>query len=409
VNIVDVAPTILDMFHLQRPDNMEGRPMEPVSSSATVGSRVQFLVNANRDGLFRDRQVGTSMAVVVGFGAALLVLTVAFVDRWPRSQPLLRFGALWFIGFLLATYFAGPLHFARHGGAGPYWVFVVGGGVLLGCLFFALGSIGSQRRAVDPLLVALGATAAVHLVDLVTGAHLELDTVFGYTPTVGIRFVGEGNLTFAVLSASVVLFAGLFAWRVPGRRGKQVAIGLLAVTVVVMGVPFWGNDFGGVMAAAPAFALMAWMLLGHRVRWRTVLALVGVLVVAGFVVGLLDLLRPAAQRTHVGRFFHQLVNDPHGALLVVRRKASENLSTLGHSVLLGMVFVVVLLLLYLWFVPPRSLRIVVAEIPTARATMIAFAVVAVLGFALNDSGITIPGMMAAVLEGTVVFLVARRT
>ena len=33
---------------------------------------------------------------------------------------------------------------------------------------------------------------------------------------------------------------------------------------------------------------------------------------------------------------------------------------------------------------------------TAEATALALAVVAVLGFALNDSGITIPGMMAAV-------------
>ena len=32
---------------------------------------------------------------------------------------------------------------------------------------------------------------------------------------------------------------------------------------------------------------------------------------------------------------------------------------------------------------------------------------AVLGFALNDSGITIPGMMSAVFEAAVVFLLAR--
>jgi hypothetical protein len=409
VNVVDVAPTVLGLYGIARPDNMEGRPMSAVPSDAAVGSRVGSLVNANQDGLFRDRQVGTSMAVVVGFGSALLVATAAFVDRWPRVRPLLRFGALWLLGYLLATSFAGPIRFARHGGAGPYWVFVVGGGVLLACLFLAIGSIGSRRRPVDALLVALGATAGLHLVDLVTGAHLELDTVFGYTPTVGIRFVGEGNLTFAVLSAAVVLFAGLVAWRLPGRAGTGVAIALMAVTVVVIGAPWWGNDFGGVIATAPAFALLAWLLLGHRVRWRTVLLLFGVLAVTGVAVGFLDLLRPADQRTHVGRFFHQLLNDPSGALLVVRRKASENWSVLGHSVLLGMVIVVVLLIAYLWLVPPRSLRALVAEIPTARATMLAFVVVAALGFALNDSGITITGMMAAVLESTIVFLVARRT
>ena len=44
---------------------------------------------------------------------------------------------------------------------------------------------------------------------------------------------------------------------------------------------------------------------------------------------------------------------------------------------------------------------------TARATAISLGVVALLGFALNDSGITIPGMMAAVTEATVVILLAR--
>ena len=48
-----------------------------------------------------------------------------------------------------------------------------------------------------------------------------------------------------------------------------------------MGAPFWGNDFGGAVSAAPGFALLAWLLLGHELRWRTVWVLVGVLVAIG--------------------------------------------------------------------------------------------------------------------------------
>jgi hypothetical protein len=58
-------------------------------------------------------------------------------------------------------------------------------------------------------------------------------------------------------------------------------------------------------------------------------------------------------------------------------------------------------------VPPRSLGPLLARVTTARATALALAVVAVLGFALNDSGITIPGMMAAVMSTAVVVLLAR--
>ena len=45
--------------------------------------------------------------------------------------------------------------------------------------------------------------------DLVAGAHLELNTVFGYSATIGIRVSGQGNLTFAQLTAAVILLAGL--------------------------------------------------------------------------------------------------------------------------------------------------------------------------------------------------------
>jgi glucan phosphoethanolaminetransferase (alkaline phosphatase superfamily) len=204
-----------------------------------------------------------------------------------------------------------------------------------------------------------------------------------------------------------MLFAGLLAWQVPTKRGVRVAVTLLAVTVIVMGAPFWGNDFGGAVAAAPGFALLGWLLLGHELRWRTVWVLVGVLVAAGLVVGVLDVLRPSDQRTHVGKFFEKAATDFGGATLVLRRKEAENLSTLGHSLLLVCLIALAVLVAYLWWVRPRSLRTLFGRVSTARAMAFALGIVALLGFALNDSGVTIPSMMAAVAEATVVILLAR--
>jgi hypothetical protein len=404
VNLTDVAPTVLTYFGLERPDDMEGRRMETGDAGGSLAARTEFLVNVNEDGLFRDSLIGASMGVVVGVVCGLTVLT-AVADRWRRRwlAGLLVFVALWLLGYLDATYLAGPLHFGRHGGLGAHWAFVIGVATLiaLACMF------ATRRRPVDAVLVGLGTVVVLHLVDLVTGAHLEWNTVFGYSPTIGIRFVGQGNMTFAQLTAAAVLFAGLLAWRVPTRRGVRVAIALLAVTVVVMVVPFWGNDFGAAVSAAPGFALLGWLLLGRELRWRTVWMLVGVLVAAGVLVGLLDLLRPSDQRTHVGKFFEKAGTNFGSATLVLRRKASENLAVLPHSLLLGCIIAVALLLLYLWFVPPRSLHPLVERVSTARDTALALLVVAVLGFALNDSGITIPGMMAAVFESALVILLAR--
>jgi hypothetical protein len=402
VNLTDFAPTILGYFDIERPEAMEGRRMETGATGGSLAERTEFLVNVNEDGVFRDGLIGASMGVIVGVACALAVAS-AMVDRWRRAAGLLAFGALWLLGYLDATYLAGPVHFARHGGAIAYWAFVIG----VGALVAGACMLATRKRPVDAVLAGLGTVVVLHLVDLVTGAHLEWNTVFGYSPTIGVRFVGQGNMTFALLTAATVLFAGLLAWRVPTPRGVRVAIGLLAVTVVVMGIPFWGNDFGGAISAAPGFALLGWLLLGRRLRWRTVWALVGVLIASGVIVGLIDLLRPSDQRTHVGKFFEKAGTDFGSATLVLRRKASENLSVLTHSLLLGCLVAAALLLLYLWFVPPRSIQPLLERVSTARATALSLAVVAVLGFALNDSGIAIPGMMAAVFESALVVLLVQ--
>ena len=408
VSMVDVAPTILHLYGLDRPMSMEGRKMESADSSESLAGRVSFVVDANEDGLFRDSQVGPSMTTVLVI-ACVLAVGGALVDRLRTRTPKwgrrgawpLAILALALIAFLDATYLAGPFHFGRHGGAVPYWLFIVGVTALLTALFLAV----TRGRLVHAVLVALGSIIGLHVVDLVTGAHLEWNTVFGYSPTIGIRFVGEGNMTFSQLASAAVLFAGLLVWQVPTRAGTRAALAVLAVTVVVMGVPGWGNDFGAVLSALPGFALLGWMLLGHRVRARTVAAIASIVVAAVVAVGLLDLLRSPDQRTHVGKFFQKVGTDFDGATLVIRRKAAANLSVLGHSVLLGAIIATALLVAYLWYVRPRTLRSVGRAIPTAAATVLAFLVVMVLGFALNDSGIAIPGMMSAVFESAVVVLV----
>ena len=343
------------------------------------------------------------MTVVVIFVCVLALGTAFGIRRWPRTRGLVAFGALALLALLDATYLASPLHFGRHGGTAPYWAFVAVATLVLAGVFWSVGR--RLGHVVDGLLVALGSIVALHVIDLVTGAHLEWNAVFGYSPTIGIRLVGQGNLTFAQLVAATALFTGLLAWRVAPPRGVRIAIAVLAATVVVMGAPWWGSDFGSVLSAVPAFALMAWLLLGRRLTVRSALGIVGIGVAAVLAVGVVDVLRPAEDRTHVGRFFVKLAEDPDSATLVLRRKAAENLSVLGHSVLLVTIFVVAALLAYLWWGRARPFRVVVAAIPTARATAVGFVTVGVLGFVLNDSGVTIPGMMCAVLTAAVAWLV----
>ncbi|HZJ28275.1 MAG TPA: hypothetical protein VFF40_14890, partial [Acidimicrobiia bacterium] len=256
VNLVDIAPTVLDLLSLDPPDEMEGREVTVEPPAGAVDGRVSWLARTGRDGVFRDNQQGAVTAVLIGLTAVLALGTGLALARARAARAAARFGALSLLGFLLATYAAGPFHFAHHGGRNAYWVFLIA---------FALGfgvvcAVAGRRSLADALLVALGITVLVHAGDLVTGERLELNTVLGYSPTVGIRVAGEGNLTFAQLSAATILLAGLVTWRIARPVGRVVAITMLAVVLVVMTSPTWGQDFGAVSAVA-GFALLAWLLL----------------------------------------------------------------------------------------------------------------------------------------------------
>ena len=401
----DTAPTALDLLGIPAPKNMEGEVMEARGGGGT--DRITHLVRANTDAVFRDSKVALATTIVLVL-AVVLALFAGLVAqrrfrrlRWVRPG-LLRGGALAVLGFLSATYVAGPLHFGRSGNQPAYLAFLA----LFSVVFAGACILVGRRRPHAPLALALAFTVVLHVADLLSGARLELDTVFGYSATVGIRVSGQGNPTFAQLTAAVVLLGGLVVWRRPGRRTVWAVIAMLGFTLLVMAAPPFGGDFGAALAGAPAFALFAWLLLGKRVRARTVAILGGLLVAAGLAVGVADMMRPADKQTHIGRLFDKVVNGQAGDfVLTIRRKLVANLDSFTNTKFLWILPVVAVLLWVLWRAPQSRARVLFQRVPVIRQTLLAFAVLAFLGYALNDSGVSIPALMAVVLECAVVFVV----
>jgi hypothetical protein len=405
VTLVDVGPTVLDLLDVDRPDSMEGRPFERVGSGRDADERVSWLAEEDEAAGFRDRLVGPASALFVILN--LLLWPIAVLEP-VRSRRVLRqaveVAALGMLGFLPFTYLAGLLPFHRWG-EGPYWAFVLLGGLAVGLGALVVG----RRREVDPLFLALGAVLGLLVVDVVLGATLQLNTVFGYSPTVAGRFAGLGNLAFAQLAGSALLLAGVAAGRIPGRRGVLLALALLVVALVADASPFWGSDVGGALTLIPAAGLTASLILGWRPRLRAVLAwglsAVGVVVLFG----LLDLARPADDRTHLGRLFERIADDGWSAFeTVVVRKLDANLSVLTSSVWTLMVPLALAVAAYLLWVAPGRLRRLRDE-PALRTALPGLGVAGVLGFALNDSGIAVPGMMLGVVGASLAYLLVRTT
>ena len=405
VYVADVAPTVLDLLGVSAPDDMEGRVMQVRAHGMTAKERTDFLIDANKDAVFRDARVSGVYTAVLVLAVLLALATGLMLARGRARGHAVQWGALAVLGFLDATYLAGPLNFGESDSVLAYWAFLFVAAALIGAACLAIG----RRHPARPLVVALGFIVVVHVVDLVAGARLELNTVFGYSATIGIRVSGQGNLTFAQLTAAVILLAGLLVWRRPGRRTVLFVIGMLLVTLLVMAAPPWGGDFGAALAGAPGFALLAWLLLGRRVRVRTLLLLGVVLVASGLLVGVVDMLRPSSQQTHVGRFFNRVSEDGFGGfLLVIRRKAMENFGSFTTTRLVWLIPIGLVFLGYLWWTRSARVRELVHATPVIAHTLVAFALTAVLGYALNDSGIAIPALMLLVLECAAAYLVAAR-
>jgi hypothetical protein len=401
VQIVDVAPTVLDLAGIARPDKMEGRPFEARQGGGSLDARMRMLVDADRFARFRDAHlatVGTAVVVASLTLAAATALALARRPRWARIP--LQAAALALPGFLVGTYLARVAGF-ESGSTAAYWAFLlaVAGVFSAGCL------LAGRRRPPLALGIALGALAAMHVADAFTGARLELSTVFGYSPLAGIRLAGLGNMAYAQLSGAALALCALSAWIIGARRGATLGIAVLAVALVTIAAPFWGQNFGGALAAAPVFVLVGLVLSGRRVRVRTVGVLAGSAVLVGLAIGFVDLLRPSGSRTHVGRFFERVGADGwHGFALVVHRKANQSLGTLRHSVWTPMTVGALMFLGFLLWRCRGDLTDLRHRQPALWAVVVGLPALLVLGFALKDSGIAVPGMTLVVANVAAVYL-----
>jgi hypothetical protein len=172
----------------------------------------------------------------------------------------------------------------------------------------------------------------------------------------------------------------------------------LAVALLADGAPIWGADVGGVLSMVPAYGITAALLLGIRVRVRAVVAFLGAALVALGLATVVDLQKATGHRRHLGRLIEQIQDEGFSAFVdVVQRKINHNLSSFTTSSFRYLVVGGVAFVAYLLWWPPRHLVLLLERVPELRAALVGFAVLAVLGYALNDAGVTVPGLMLGVL------------
>ncbi len=264
-----------------------------------------------------------------------------------------------------------------------------------------------HRHPLGPPAVIAALTLAVLLGDVVLGSRLGLTSLLGVQPGSAARFFGMGNVGFGVVSAAALVLAGALAALLHRRRGGAVAAVLVLGLVVaaVDGAPTWGADFGGVPAILLATGVLALAAGQSRLTPLRVLAVAAAGLVGATAVLVADWLRPAADRTHLGRFVQTVLDGDAGA--VVADKLRQSLALL--QVPLSWVAVAALAVLVTALLAPRSAlgrwTAPLWRVPMARATAWSLVTVWVVGWALNDSGIALVGaglVVAVAAAATVV-------
>lgn len=421
VQMVDVAPTILDLVGVPAPSAMEGRAAEVGSTGGSADDRRALIVYASEAAVFRDRLVGPVQAAAVGVSTALTagIMVLFGTGRLLASRQRVwrdRLGtlALCLLGFVTAVFLVrlAPLHEV---GLAGFWAFLVVVSFALGLGYHRLG----RHRPVDAVLIGLLVPAGVLLVDVLLGTPLQFNSPLGYSPTVAGRFIGFSNPAYAAVAACVVIAAPLLAARLQERRGPAtsgladgaaawIPIALLAFVVVVDGSPLWGSDVGGILSMVPAFAITALLILGVRVRVRAVAWCAAGLVVALVGFTALDLSRPSERRTHLGRLVERV--DERGIgdfFVVVQRKLGTNIGSFRTSIWGVMLLIVVALALWSYLRAPDRIPGTLRSVPGARVAATGLAIVAVLGALMNDSGVAIPGVMLVIALATLTWLLVR--
>ncbi|WP_421120072.1 hypothetical protein ACE2AJ_01585 [Aquihabitans daechungensis] len=404
LTLVDIGPTILDTFGIARPTAMEGRPVVDVASGDSVSARVDHLVTRNRESRHREQLLTPTTTLVVVLMAVVLALAIAaHANRWGRrGRATVAFAGLVDLTILPASYLARFFALEDHP-ASFYWMFLLGTALVVPAVACALARGRGATRA--PLVTVLSLMGLVLIGDVVSGSHLSLGAAFGYSPTGNSRLYGISNYSYGQLAAAACLVAAWLAAVLAGRRGRIAGIGLMVAVLVVLGVPTWGSDVGGVLAFTPAVATFAVLVTGRRIRLRTLVIGVGATAGAILAFGLLDLARAPSDRGHLGRLFERIGDEgPSPVIAMVQRKLTANLAVSTSSLWVLAIPLAIAFWLYLRRSQRRPFEAMAASFATLPAGLWAALVAAVLGSALNDSGAIIGGIVAMVLATSLAVL-----
>jgi hypothetical protein len=331
---------------------------------------VRTLLDLDRREHLRRRYQGVYLAAT-GILDVLLYLWVW--RRRPRLTARDRAAALLLATMPAAGFLVSAVPWWR---AGVPWIACAAGALVAMGVLTGLGALAGRISRASATVGVAAVVTALFAADLLTSSHLQKAGLPSYSAIAGGRFYGIGNVGFAVFATAAVIALAAAEHRY-GRRAWLAGIPLVAVDALAR----WGADFGGAIALTAAFGAAA----ARHARRAVVVAATALGVAVAMAAAWLDYARPAADRTHLGQFVHDLLHGGWGD--TVTRKMDANLHALTHT--WSPFFLAFTVAIGVWLLRRR-------RDPALDDTVRALAVLWVVGALVNDTGIVLAASGAAV-------------
>lgn len=385
IRIQDLGADLANRATGSVPTAMEGRPIRSRSTNDTGTQRFDELQEVVAQSWFRV-QTGGHIGILLAGASALVAVLFSMRDRLRLSQNALVFLAAFVPSLVLVSLWLTPVPVRSL----SLWYLL-----MIGIPAAISGALVLAKLSVSRALIALWAILIVTVVvDVVFTTNVfQFNGTIGYGVVSNARFSGIGNMVFAALGAAALGIGHCLVRN--GKRGWLVAAALLGFVIFLDGAPSLGEDFGGLLTLTLVGVVA---LLGWWPGRRSLTPVVAVCAIAiALIVGVLsaEFARPYQSRSHSGRFIETVSLDPLSAGVIIERKMDLMLATLSTSAFRVNVAVVLILFIVSWRrrheFPLRRLS------KTVQASAIAMILLAILGAAINDSGIEVTGMMVAML------------
>ncbi len=377
----DLAPTILNLFGIDPPRTMVGRPVTggartPGSGGVSTWTYLfEFHRRVDQVQAIRRPVLKVFMMVEVLALTAFLIGTRFAPELVPGLYPVLLFltcvplGLLFWPGWLTA--------------AAAITVFLTVTAVLTA---IALWVERLQRMGGALAISAL--TWGAIVVDTLTGARLMMVSPLGYSPSGGARYYGIGNEYMGVLIGSTIILASLLWDRPPGRSGwpRPWPIALMILTGSLLAWPDGGANFGGALAAGTGFGAFAFGLTGQRANLNTFFIAGLIVLIAGAATVAIDLARP--EPSYLGRAFLMVAEQGAPALEdIIQRKVAMNLRLIRYTNWTLVLMASLVTMVYLAWRPGGFLSRVAQGRLALRAGMAGLGAGGLAALVFNDSGV----------------------